>query len=217
VTGSTSTRLTVVRGPSGSGKSTVARTLRQRMGRGTALVEQDYLRRVLMWEKDTPDGANIGMIDTVVRHALDVGYSVVLEGILAADHYGAMLTRLIGDHVGTTVCAYLDVPFDETVRRHATRPQATEFTVEQMAGWFQPDDRLRVPGEIVVPESSTTEETVEVLLTAGQGARPRPAAEGSGAVRGAGTGRPAAALKPWPDAIGPPGRARGVRRPDGRP
>jgi predicted kinase len=164
--GSEATRLVVVRGPSGSGKSTVARALRRRMGRGTALVEQDYLRRVVMWEKDTPAGLNIGLIDSVARHALDVGCSVVLEGILAADHYGAMLARLIGDHAGATVCAYLDVPFDETVRRHATRPQATEFTVEQMAGWFQPDDRLRVDGEIVVPQESTTEETVEALLRA---------------------------------------------------
>lgn len=164
--GSETTRLIVLRGPSGSGKSTVARMLRRRMGRGTALVEQDYLRRTVMWEKDTPAGLNIGMIDSVARHALDVGYSVVLEGILAADRYGAMLTRLMGDHAGTTVCAYLDVPFAETVRRHATRPQATEFTVEQMAGWFQAADQLGVHGEIVVPQESTTEQTVEALLVA---------------------------------------------------
>jgi adenylylsulfate kinase-like enzyme len=168
--GSERTQLVVVRGPSGSGKSTVARTLRRRMGRGTALVEQDYVRRVLMWEKDTPDGRNIGMIDSVARHALDAGCSVVLERILAADRYGTMLTRLLGDHAGTTVCAYLDVSFHETVRRHATRPQASEFTVEQMAGWFQPDDRLRVHGEIVVPQESTAEQTVKVLLAAQRGA-----------------------------------------------
>jgi energy-coupling factor transporter ATP-binding protein EcfA2 len=164
VVGSQETHLIVVRGPSGSGKSTVARTLRGRMGRGTALAEQDYLRRILMWEKDTPGAANIGLIDSVVRHALGVGYSVVLEGILATKHYGAMLTRLVGDHAGTTVCAYLDVPFDETVRRHAARPQAAEFTPEQMAGWFEIDDRLRVPGEIVIGRESTTEQTVATLL-----------------------------------------------------
>lgn len=167
VTGRQETRLIVVRGPSGAGKSTVAKALRQRMGRGTALVEQDYVRRVLMWEKDTPGAANIGLIDTVVRHALDAGYSVVLEGILAVDHYGSMLTGLVSDHVGTTVCAYLDVPFAETVHRHATRPQATEFTVEQMAGWFDPDDRLGLEGEIVVGPESSADQTVEAILNGG--------------------------------------------------
>lgn len=136
------------------------------MGRGTALVEQDYLRRTLMWEKDVPGGANIGMIDSVVRHALGVGYSVVLEGILSTSHYGAMLTRLVDDHAGTTVCAYLDVPFDETLRRHATRPQSADFTAVQMAGWFEADDRLDLPGEIVIGQESSAEQTVETLLVA---------------------------------------------------
>lgn len=134
------------------------------MGRGTALVQQDYLRRTLLWEKDLPGAVNIGLIDTVVRHALDAGYDVVLEGILAADHYGQMLRDLIGDHTGSSICVYLDVPWDETVRRHATRPQGAEFTTEQMAGWFEPDDRLRVEDEMVVSQESTAEETVERLL-----------------------------------------------------
>ncbi len=166
LSGSAETRLAVVRGPSGAGKSTVAAELRRRMGRGTALVQQDYLRRILLWEKDVPGGVNIGLIDTVVRHSLDAGCSVVLEGILAGDHYGPMLTALVADHAGTTACAYLDVPFDETLRRHTTRPQAAEFTPEQMADWFTPDDRLRVEEEFVVGQESTVEETVEKLLVA---------------------------------------------------
>lgn len=177
VVGGDETRLVVVRGPSGSGKSTVARALRRRMGRRTALVEQDYLRRILMWEKDTAGGSNIGMIDSVARHALDAGYSVVLEGILAAERYGTMLTQLIDDHAGITVCAYLDASFDETVRRHATRTQAAEFTVEQMMGWFQRDDRLGVHGEIVIPQQSTIEETVTTLFEAQRGTRPEPRIE----------------------------------------
>ena len=166
MSGSAETRLAVVRGPSGAGKSTVAAELRRRMGRGTALVQQDYLRRILLWEKDVPGGVNIGLIDTVVRHSLDAGYSVVLEGILASDHYGPMLTALVADHAGTTACAYLDVPFDETIRRHATRPQAADFTPEQMADWFTLDDRLCVEEELVVGQESSAEKTVEKLLAA---------------------------------------------------
>lgn len=166
MSGNAETRLAVVRGPSGAGKSTVAAELRRRMGRCTALVQQDYLRRILLGEKDVPGGVNIGLIDTVVRHSLDAGYSVVLEGILAGDHYGPMLTALVADHAGTTACAYLDVPFDETLRRHTTRPQAADFTPEQMADWFTLDDRLRVEEEFVVGQESSAEETVEELLAA---------------------------------------------------
>ena len=63
MTGSPSTRLVVLRGNSGSGKSTTARTLRERLGRGTAWVEQDHLRRILLRERDVPGGVNIGLID----------------------------------------------------------------------------------------------------------------------------------------------------------
>jgi len=166
VIGSQETCLVVVRGPSGSGKSTVARALRQRMGRGTALVEQDHVRRTLLWEKDVPGAVNIGLIDTVVRHALGAGYDVVLEGILTASRYGDMLRALADDHVGTTVLGFLDVSFEETARRHSTRPQSAQFTTDEMATWWVPDDRLGVGGEIVVGHESSADQTVEALLGA---------------------------------------------------
>jgi predicted kinase len=168
VTGSHETRLIVVRGPSGAGKSTVARALRERMGRGTALVEQDYVRRVLLWEKDLPGAVNIGLIDTVVRHALDAGYDVVLEGILTASRYGDMLRALAGDHAGITVLGFLDVTFEEAARRHSTRPQSTQFTTVDMAAWWVPDDRLAIEEEIVIGHGSSAAQTVEKLLSAAQ-------------------------------------------------
>ncbi|MCK9794223.1 AAA family ATPase [Isoptericola sp. 4D.3] len=155
-----------MRGPSGAGKSTVSRALRRSIGKGAALVEQDYVRRTLLWEKDRPGALNIAMLDSIVRLALDAGRHVVLEGILAADHYGAMMRALIDDHQGITVCAYLDVPFAETVRRHGTRSQSAEFTPTDMARWWDTDDKLGCEGEVVVGAASTVDETVASLLTA---------------------------------------------------
>ncbi|MDR7381154.1 AAA family ATPase [Promicromonospora iranensis] len=165
MTGNDSTRLVIVRGPSGSGKTTIARDLRERMGRGTALIEQDYVRRKLLWEKDTLGALNISMIDTVTRHALDSGYSAVVEGIMHEVRYGDMLRALVADHEGTSVVAYLDVPFDETLRRHAGRPQAADFTPELMAEWWAQDDYLGLNGEIVVGPQTTAQKTVDRLLT----------------------------------------------------
>jgi hypothetical protein len=108
---------------------------------------------------------NIALLDAIVRQTLDAGRNVVLEGILAADHYGATLRALIDGHQGITVCAYLDVPFAETVRRHYTRPQSAEFAPSDMARWWNPDDRLGVESELVVSTASTVDETVANLLT----------------------------------------------------
>jgi predicted kinase len=72
-TGSESTRLAILRGNSGSGKSSAALAVRSQLGRTCAVVPQDVIRRTILKERDVPDGANIGLISTVARYALDVG------------------------------------------------------------------------------------------------------------------------------------------------
>jgi predicted kinase len=156
--------LAVVRGPSGSGKSTVARALRHELGRGSALVEQDHVRRTLLWERDTPGALNIELVDAIARRTLAAGRSTVVEGILASTRYGDMLRALLADHRGPAVCAYLDVPFEETVRRHATRPQAADFTPDEMRAWWLPDDRLGVPGELVLGAENSAADVTRRLL-----------------------------------------------------
>lgn len=163
-TGSSQTRLVVLRGNSGSGKTSTALTLRARLGRGLALVQQDVLRRTVLRERDVPGGANIGLISLTTRYALDHGYDVILEGIMYAARYADMLRVLTAEHCGATVFYYFDVSFAETVRRHASRPQASEFGVDDMRGWYRDRDLLPFTDERIVPETSCLEETVERIL-----------------------------------------------------
>lgn len=154
--------LIVLRGNSGSGKSSVARALRERYGYGLAWVEQDYLRRTLLREHDVAGGKNIGLIEPNVRYCLGAGYVTVLEGILHAKHYAPMLSRLDADFGGQWY--YFDLPFEETVRRHATRPQAAEFGPEQMQGWYRERDLLPFVTETVIGPEQTLTQTVETIL-----------------------------------------------------
>jgi hypothetical protein len=163
-TGSHATRLIVIRGNSASGKSSVAAGIRARFGRGVALVGQDNLRRTVLRERDEPGAANVGLIGLVARHALDSGFHVVIEGILYSAHYGSMLARLRTDHRGLTRCYYLDVPFEETLRRHATKPEAEEYGEAEMRDWYRRLDLLPALGETVVPASSDLDATVRQIL-----------------------------------------------------
>ena len=170
--GGADTRLVVLRGPSGSGKSTAAKAARTAAGRGIALVEQDYLCRHLLREKEGEGLVNESLLDRVVRHCLDNGYHILLEGILWSGRYGGMLDRLHADHAGVTRAIYLDVDFDETTRRHAERPQAVEFTVEDMRAWYSGADPLGWVCETVLPQALSLDDTVGVLVQALTGARP---------------------------------------------
>lgn len=169
-TGTPHTRLITIRGNSASGKSTLATGLRAAYGRGLAVIGQDMVRRDVLRERDRPGGVNIGLIDTMARYALDHGYHVVVEGILYADHYGHMLTTLVTDHQGTSHCFYLDVPFDVTLRRHTTKPQADTYGEAEMRRWWRPRDLLTDTQEEIIDQHSTIEQSVSLILrTSGLG------------------------------------------------
>ncbi|MFD5482757.1 P-loop NTPase family protein [Streptomyces hawaiiensis] len=162
--GNAQTRLVLLRGNSGSGKSSVAAGVRERFGRGPALVGQDNLRRVVLRERDRPGAANIGLIDLTARCALDAGYHVVVEGILYADRYGEMLTRLRADHRGPTHAYYPHVPFEQTLVRHATKPIANEVGEPQLRDWYRELDLLPGGIETVIGADSTLGQTVDRIM-----------------------------------------------------
>ncbi|MEU6388064.1 AAA family ATPase [Streptomyces sp. NPDC046939] len=167
VVGTEETRLVVVRGNSASGKSSVAAGVRAGFGRNLAIVGQDNVRRTVLRERDKPGGANIGLIDLTARYALDNGFHAVVEGILYADHYADMLRDLVRAHRGVTRCYYLDVHYEETVRRHATKHDAAyraSVTEEHLRSWFRERDLLPGDLETVIGAASTLDDTVRRIL-----------------------------------------------------
>lgn len=162
--GTEGTRLVLLRGNSASGKSSVAAGLREKFGRGLAVVGQDNLRRTVLREHDRPGAANIGLIGLTARYALDAGFHVVVEGILYADRYGDMLAQLRADHCGPTHGYYLDVPFSETLARHATKPISDVVNEAQLHDWYRPRDLLPGGIETVIGADSTLHGTVDRIM-----------------------------------------------------
>lgn len=158
----------MVRGNSASGKSTLARAIRAARPRGIAILGQDQLRRDILHAREKPGNPTVDYLDLSARFALDRGLHVVVEGILYQRIYGAMLARLVADHRGITCCYRYDLTFDETARRHASKPQAAEYGPEMMRDWWLAADP--VPGiaeHLFGPEVSIDEATARVLRDCG--------------------------------------------------
>ncbi len=102
--GSVDTRLVVLRGDSGSGKTTTATALRPLLRGKTAVIHQDHFRRTLLagGEKASRSADAAALIDTVARQSLDLGYDVILDGILNLRDYAGRL-----DSCGGTIEASL--------------------------------------------------------------------------------------------------------------
>jgi predicted kinase len=134
--------LIVIRGNSASGKSTIAAAIRGKYGRGLAVVSQDNIRRVVLREHDRPGGANIGLLGLTCRYAIGAGFCTVLEGILCSAHYGQMLAGLRAEYGDRSSWWYVDVPFEQTLQRHATKPQVSVYGRAEMSAWWHEHDLL---------------------------------------------------------------------------
>ena len=155
--------LVVLRGNSGSGKSTVARLLQAELGWPTAVLQQDHFRRVIYRERGHEGLAHADLLETAAMHCLGKSHNVVLDGIFDARRYGAMLKQIATSSADARFFAF-DLTFEETVRRHAQRLQATEFTVDDMRGWYhgwQPLDFI--DEQRIGPEDSPRQIVARVL------------------------------------------------------
>jgi hypothetical protein len=165
-TGDAQTRLVVVRGNSGSGKSALAAAVRAARPRGVAVLGQDVLRRQILHVPDGPGALSVPYLDLSARFALDHGLHVVVEGILHAEVYGDVLRGLVDDHVGVSRCYRYELPFEETVRRHATKgATAQEFGEREMRSWWRGPDPLHGVAERVIGPDSTLERTLQTVLS----------------------------------------------------
>lgn len=158
-------QLIIIRGNSGSGKSKVAEVLRDRIDGKVAIVGLDTLRRTILMEPDKLENTDIiGLIEQTVQYCLNTGYTVILEGILSKPKYKEMIERLIGAAPCKTSVFYIDVSLEETIRRHETKHVANDFGEKELKAWYQPQNYLDIPREIVIDENSTLEETVTLIL-----------------------------------------------------
>jgi hypothetical protein cdivTM_05862 len=89
---------------------------------------------------------------------------VILEGILSSKKYGAMLRQLLNDFQGDKLVYYFDISFEETVRRHATKPNAHEFGELEMRRWWKEKDYLYFENEFLIRNDTSQEDLINMIL-----------------------------------------------------
>lgn len=160
----TNKRLIILRGNSGSGKTTIAKLLQERFGRTTMLLSQDTLRREVLRVKENSQHPTPQLMQTMARFGWDNGFdTVIVEGIWGASKNGPALRELIDEADVSTVC-YLNISFDETLRRHVRKPNSSEFGAAEMRQWWKDDDQLGVAGEIIFDDSYGQEAIVQRIV-----------------------------------------------------
>jgi len=158
-----SSKLIILRGNSGSGKTTIAKLLQNELGSGSMLVSQDVILREMLRVSDEANNPAVQLIYDLCMYGSKIGYTVILEGILIKQKYGTMLKKLLEDFDGQKHVYYFDIPFDETVRRHAAKPNSHEFGEKEMKEWWQDKDYLELEGERIINESMSQERIINFI------------------------------------------------------
>ena len=115
----------------------MTRAVQRRFGSGEcALIEQDLFRRTVLREGDVNGALNIELMEQASLTCLKRGLVVIIEGILNAKRYGAMLERLSRAYPAASLFYAYDLSFEETAIRHVTREKSVSFGTDDMKEWY---------------------------------------------------------------------------------
>lgn len=153
----------LLRGNSGSGKSTVAKILQRKFGRGTLLIPQDVVRRELLWVNDRPGNPAVSLMCEMARWGAENCDTVIVEGILDSELYRPLFETL-RDQFTAVHAYYYDIPFEETLRRHSTKPNRADFGEADMRRWWKEKDFTDVLPETVLTAEVTAEAAAETIF-----------------------------------------------------
>lgn len=159
-------KLIIIRGPSGAGKSTIAKELMAKVTKPTALIERDYY--MFMFK---PDDGNVvldkELIENNILACLKHGFDVIFEGNFKIDTHKKLLDRLFEAHPDNNYIFYLEASLPETLRRHELRSEKI-ISKEKMEELYNYATPMNHQNEIVIPQSSSQEETVELIRKTAQ-------------------------------------------------
>ena len=82
---------------------------------------------------------------------------VILEGIMYADWYKPLFELAVQLYDTRIYAYYFDLPFEETLKRHQTKPNRNDFGEEDMRKWWREKDFSDVLNEVRITSDKEKE------------------------------------------------------------
>ena len=156
-------KLIILRGNSGSGKTTTAKELQKRFGRNTMLISQDMIRREMLNVKDGENTLALPLMKVLLSYGNKHSEVVILEGIMYADWYRSLFQLAVQLYNTEVYAYYFDLPFEETLKRHQTKPNCGDFGEEEMRRWWREKDFSNILNEVRITSDKDKESIVNEI------------------------------------------------------
>ena len=153
-------KLIIIRGNSGSGKTTVSKILQEKFGRNTMLISHDMVRMQILHAKDAEA---LPLIMQMLKYGRQNSEITILEGILPAEVYMPLFELAVQEYGKDIFAFYYDLPFEETLQRHATKPNRADFGEQDMRRWWIEKDFINMIPEKIISKDFSISDTVEMI------------------------------------------------------
>ena len=157
-------KLIIIRGNSGSGKTTLSKELQRKFGRNTMVLSQDMVRREILWTKDDAKKEAMLLLINLLEYGRKNSEVTILEGILDAEYYMPLFERALELYGSEIFAYYYDIPFEETLLRHSTKPNRFDFGENEMRRWWNERDFINVIPETVITADMSLSDTADMIF-----------------------------------------------------
>ena len=159
-------KLIILRGNSGSGKTSVANALQKKLGSNTMLLSHDMIRmQILNVRGKEGVQKSLPLMIDLLKYGRQHSEFTILEGILDSTEYRLLFETAALEYGSNIFAYYYDLPFEETLRRHSTKPNRFEFGKEDMQRWWRAKDYLSIIPETVFTKELSLADAVERIYS----------------------------------------------------
>lgn len=157
-------KLIIIRGNSGSGKTTVAKKLQEEFGSNTMLISSDMVRLEMLNVRGVQGAIQSkDLMIQLLRYGRRHSEITILEGILPTDDYRELFEAAVEEYAENIFAYYYDIPFEETLLRHQTKPDHDRFGEIEMKRWWREKDYLDIISETKLNKEQSLKEVTELI------------------------------------------------------
>lgn len=124
-------------------------------------ISQDMVRIEMLSAKDKEA---LPLITDLLKYGRKNSEITILEGILDSEQYRPLFETAVSEYGENIFAYYYDLPFEETLLRHETKPNKADFGEEDMRRWWKEKDFIGIIPEKIITKDTSFSETVDMII-----------------------------------------------------
>lgn len=138
----------------------MGKRFQEKFGRNTMLISHDMVRMQILNAKDVEA---LPLTMQLLKYGRQNSDITILEGILPVEVYMPLFEMAVQEYGKDIFAFYYDLPFEETLQGHATKPKKGDFGEQDMRRWWKEKDFIDIIPEKIITKNLGVSDTVDMI------------------------------------------------------